>query len=274
MTASALFPKSVIFAIIVEADSLFYRRVRMKRFAWLIPLAILVLSIPLASCTSSGTAKITVATDATWPPFEYVNEQTKNIEGFDIDIMNAIAAKENLNIEFKNVSWDPLLAGMAQGTYDMAISSITITDSRKKDMLFSDPYFAAGQLVVVRKDNTTITGKDSLNGNIGVQLGTTGDLEVQKIKAATSKPYDDIGLAFQDLMNGQVNAVVCDNPVALLYVGQNPDKLKSVGTVFTDENYGIAVAKGKSDLLTKVNAGLKAVMAEGLIDKTAKTWLK
>jgi polar amino acid transport system substrate-binding protein len=246
----------------------------MKRLTWLILLGILVLSIPLTSCSSSGSAKITVATDATWPPFEYVNEQTKNIEGFDIDIMNAIAAKENLNIEFKNVSWDPLLAGMAQSTYDVAISSITITDARKKDMLFSDPYFAAGQLVVVRKDNTSITGKDTLTGNVGVQLGTTGDLEVQKIKAATSKPYDDIGLAFQDLMNGQVSGVVCDNPVALLYVGQNPDKLKAVGTVFTDENYGIAVAKGKSDLLTKINAGLKVIKAEGFIDKTAKTWLK
>jgi polar amino acid transport system substrate-binding protein len=246
----------------------------MKRLSWIILLGVLVLSVPLAACSGGTAAKITVATDATWPPFEYVNEQTKQIEGFDIDIMKAIAAKENLNIEFKNVSWDPLLAGMAQGTYDMAISSITITEDRKKDMLFSDPYFAAGQLVVVRKDNTTITGKDSLTGNIGVQLGTTGDLEVQKIKAATPKPYDDIGLAFTDLMNGQVNAVVCDNPVALLYVGQNPDKLKAVGSVFTDENYGIAVAKGKTDLLSKINDGLKAIKAAGIIDSASKAWLK
>jgi polar amino acid transport system substrate-binding protein len=248
----------------------------MKRLTWLILLGILVVSVPLAACSGNSTsaAKITIATDATWPPFEYVNEQTKQIEGFDIDVMNAIAAKENLNIEFKNVAWDPLLAGMAQGTYDVAISSITITEDRKKDMLFSDPYFAAGQLVVVRNENTTILGKDTLTGNVGVQLGTTGDLEVQKIKTATSKPYDDIGLAFQDLMNGQVNAVVCDNPVALLYVGKNPDKLKTAGNVFTDENYDIAVAKGKSDLLTKINDGLKAIKAEGFIDKTAKIWLK
>ncbi len=247
----------------------------MKRLAWIVLLGVLVLSIPLAACSGgAAAAKITVATDATWPPFEYVNEQTKQIEGFDIDIMKAIAAKQNLNVEFKNVSWDPLLAGMAQGTYDLAISSITITADRQKAMLFSDPYFAAGQLVVVRKDNTTITNKDALTGNVGVQLGTTGDLEVQKIQAATPKPYDDIGLAFADLMNGQVNAVVCDNPVALLYVGKNPDKLKAVGGVFTDENYGIAVAKGKTDLLNKINAGLKTIKAEGLIDSTAKVWLK
>jgi polar amino acid transport system substrate-binding protein len=249
----------------------------MKRLVYLLALGLILTSLVLASCSSSSsseTTKIIVATDATWPPFESVNEQTKAIEGLDIDIMNAIAVKQNLNVEFKNVSWDPLLAGMAKGMYDAAISSITITEERKKDMLFSEPYFAAGQLVVVQKSNTTTTGKDNLSGQVGVQLGTTGDIEVQKIKTATSKPYDDIGLAFQDLMNGQVKAVVCDNPVALLYVGKNPDKLKTVGAVFTDENYGIAVAKSKKDLLTKINAGLKAVTSEKLIEQFSLKWLK
>jgi polar amino acid transport system substrate-binding protein len=249
----------------------------MKRLVFLIAIGMIVASLVLASCSSSpssGTTRVVVASDATWPPFESINEQTKEIEGLDIDIMKAIATKENLNVEFKNVAWDPLLAGMAQGMYDAAISSITITEDRKKDMLFSDPYFAAGQLVVVQKNNTTITGKDTLSGQVAVQLGTTGDIEVKKIKAATSKPYDTIDLAFQDLMNGQVSAVVCDNPVALLYVGKNPDKLKTVGAVFTDENYGIAVSKNKKDLLTKINTGLKAVKSEGLIEQYSQKWLK
>lgn len=249
----------------------------MKKLGILLVLALIVASLILTSCSSSGdksSAKIIVATDATWPPFEYVDEQTKNIIGFDIDVMNGIAAKQNLNIEFKNVAFDPLLAGMAQSTYDCAISSITITDARKESMLFSDPYFAAGQTIVVRVENTNISSKDTLNGQIGVQLGTTGDIEVQKIKAATAKPYDDIGLAFQDLLNGQINAVVCDNPVSTQYVNKNAGKIKVVGVPFTDENYGIAVAKNKPDLLTKINAGLKAVKADGLIDKASSTWLK
>jgi polar amino acid transport system substrate-binding protein len=249
----------------------------MKKVCILVLLSLILASLILASCSSSGdqvSAKITVATDATWPPFEYIDEQTKDIVGFDMDIMKAIAAKENLNITFKNVAWDPLLAGMAQGTYDCAISSITITEERKKSMLFSDPYFAAGQIVVVRSDNTDIKGKDTLNGQVGVQLGTTGDIEVQKIKAATTKPYDDIGLAFQDLLNGQIKAVVCDNPVAVLYVGKNAGKLKLAGSVFTDESYGIAVAKTKTDLLSKINAGLKAIKADGVIEKASTTWLK
>jgi polar amino acid transport system substrate-binding protein len=248
----------------------------MKRFLWFLVVGLLLSSLILASCSSSPSTanKIVVATDATWPPFESINEQTKAIEGMDIDIFNAIAANQKLNVEYKNVAWDPLLAGMAQGMYDAAISSITITEDRKKDMLFSDPYFAAGQLVVVRVNNTTITGKDTLKGNVAVQLGTTGDIEVQKIQGAVAKPSDDIGLAFQDLMNGQVDAVVCDNPVALLYVGKNVTKLKTAGNVFTSENYGIAVAKGKVDLLNKINAGLKAIKSQGVIDQAAAKWLK
>jgi polar amino acid transport system substrate-binding protein len=246
----------------------------MKRLI-LLGISILMLAtLVFASCSSSGPTKIRVATDATWAPFEYVNDKTNQIEGFDIDLLNAIAAKENLDIEYINVSFDALLAGMAQGMYDCAISSITITADRQKDMLFSDPYFAAGQIITVQKSNTTITGKNTLTGQVGAQLGTTGAMEVAALIGVTLKTYDDIGLAYQDLMNGQIDAVVCDNPVALGYVGKNPNTLKIVGTAFTDENYGIAIAKGKTDLLAKINAGIAAVIKEGLVTQLSTKWLE
>ena len=248
----------------------------MKKLLWLGLAAVMMMSLVVTSCSSTLPATtVRVATDATWPPFESVNEQTKQIEGFDIDLLNAIAAKENLTIEYVNVAFDPLLAGVAQGQYDAAISSITITEDRKKEMLFSDPYFQAGQMVTVRVDNTTITSKNNLGGKkVGAQLATTGAIEVDKIAGASLKTYDDIGLAFQDLMNGQIDAVVCDNPVAINYVGKNSTKLKTVGTTFTDENYGIAMAKGKTDLLNRLNAGLKKVKDEGLITTLSKKWLE
>lgn len=233
----------------------------------------LILFALLPGCAQE-TAKVRVATDATWPPFEYVDEQTKAIEGFDIDLFKAIAEKEGVEVEFINVAWDPLLAGIAQCQYDAAISSITITEERAKEMLFSDPYFEAGQLVTVRKDNTDITDKDALGGKVvGAQIGTTGSFEVEKIEGATLKTYDDIGLAFQDLINGQIDAVIADSPLTLGYVGKNPDKLKTAGEVFTSEFYGIAVCKTKPDLLAKINSGLKAVKAEGLIEELIEKWL-
>jgi ABC-type amino acid transport substrate-binding protein len=95
----------------------------MKRLLVVMALMTALLSFGYGGCSSSG--KIKIATDATWPPFEYVDE-SNNIVGFDIDLMNAIAQKEGLNVEYINVGFDPLLAGMAVGTYDAAISSITI----------------------------------------------------------------------------------------------------------------------------------------------------
>ncbi len=114
----------------------------MKKSIWLIIAGLLFISLLAASCSSTPT-KIRVATDATWPPFESVNEQTKQVEGFDIDIMNAIAEKEKLDIEYVNVAFDPLLAGMAQGMYDAAISSITITEDRAERYAFLRPLFCS-----------------------------------------------------------------------------------------------------------------------------------
>ena len=249
----------------------------MKRLAFLLIPGLIIISLVLASCSSSPSAvpaRIVVATDASWPPFESFDDKTGKFEGLEIDIMNAIALKQNLSVDYKNVKWDPLLAGMAKGLYDAAISSIPITDDRKKEMLFSDPYFAAGQIVVVQISNFTITGKDTLSGDVGVESGTSGETEVKKIKNATVRPFEKIDQAFNDLMAGKIAAVVCRNPVALLYVGKNPDKLKTAGSVFTDEAYGIAVNKDKRDLLNKINAGLKAVKSEGLIDQFSQRWLK
>ena len=245
----------------------------MKRLSWYVLIGLILVSLVLTGCGQKA-EKIRIATDATWPPFEYVNEQTKEIEGFDIDLINAIAEKEDLDIEIVNVAWDPLLAGVAQCQYDAAISSVSITEDRAKAMLFSDPYFQVGQIVTVRKDNVDIKSKDDLAGKTaGAQIGTTGSFAIEDIEGATLRTYDDIGLAFQDLINGAIDAVVADNPLAYGYVGRNPDKLKTVGEVFTSEDIGIAVCKDNPDLLAKLNSGLRAVKAEGLIEDLIDKWL-
>jgi polar amino acid transport system substrate-binding protein len=222
-----------------------------------------------------GKPKYTIATDATWYPFEFVDEKTKAISGFDIDLMKAIADKEGFQVEFKNVAWEALLAGMAQCQYDAAISSVSITADRQKNMLFSDPYYTTGQLVVVAADNTDINGKDDLSGKkVGAQISTTGAIEIGKIAGAELVNFDTIGLAFQALMNGSIDAVVADNVMAMGYVGKYSDKLKAVGDAFTGESIAIAVCKTKTELLKKINDGLAKVKAENLIDTLNTQWVK
>jgi len=218
--------------------------------------------------------KITVATDATWPPFEYVDETSKEIVGFDIDLMKAIAQEVGLEVEFVNVAWDPLLAGMAAGQYDAAISSMTITEERKKQFDFSDPYYNAGQLIVVRAEQTGIEKPADLAGHVcGAQIGTTGAMEIEKITGATLKTYDTIDLAYMDLVNGQIDAVVADNPLAIGYVNLHKPKLKAVGKPFTEEYYGIAVRKGAPEILERINKGLKIVLGRGIIKQLEDKWL-
>jgi polar amino acid transport system substrate-binding protein len=109
----------------------------MKRLFWYVLIGLALFSLILPGCAQE-TTKVTIATDATWPPFEYVNEDTKEIVGFDIDLIKAIAEKEDIEIEILNVAWDPLLAGVATCQYDAAISSVSITPERAEEMLFSD----------------------------------------------------------------------------------------------------------------------------------------
>lgn len=249
------------------------RRKEVKRTSLIIVSVLVLLSIALTACQPAST-KVRVATDATFPPFETVDEATKELTGFDVELMNALAAKAGIEIEWVNIGFDPMLAGLSQCQYDVAIAAITITEDRKKDMLFSEPYINAGQIISVQKSNTEITGPESLAGKkVGAQLGTTGAIEAEKIAGVELKTYDSYDLAFLDLANGQIDAVIADYPTALGFVGQNADKLTTVGEVFTDESYGIAVCKKNTDLLKKINDGLAAIKADGTVQKLELKWL-
>jgi polar amino acid transport system substrate-binding protein len=238
-----------------------------KKASLVVISVLLITAVLLSACTSSATTKVRVASDATWPPFETVDETTKQLTGFDIEMMTAIAKEAGLDIEFVNVGFDPLLAGMAQCQYDAAVSAMTITPDRQANMLFSNPYLNAGQIVTVQIANTTINSKDDLaDKTVGAQIGTTGAIEVGNIPGAKLTTFDTVDLAFLALQNGQIDAVVADSPTAAGFVAQNADKLKMVGSVFTDENYGIAVCKTKPELLAKINEGLAAIKANGTFD--------
>lgn len=226
---------------------------------------------------SEGPLHIIVATDATWPPMEMVDE-SKNIVGFDIDLLNAAAEAGGFTVEFRNTAWDGIFAGLPAGEYDAVMSSVTITDERKKQMDFSIPYINAGQILIVRADTTGVEKLADLKGkSVGAQIGTTGSFEIEKIAGLTLKTYDEIGLAFEDLVNGRIDGAVADTPVAADFALQNKnyrDKLKIVGEPFTDEFYGIAVKKGNTKVLETINAGLEKVLNTKTYTKIEEKWLR
>jgi len=243
----------------------------MKKFI-LAALVVATFTVP----SFAQTKKLVVAQDTTFPPMEFIDDSKAQV-GFDVDLMNAIAKEAQLSIEFKSVSWDGIFAGVQNGTYDIIASSVTITDERQKTLDFSDPYINAGQVLVLLSDNNKDTKlADFVGRNVGAQVNTTGSMEVDKIKGAKLKAYDDIALSFDDLINKRVEAVVIDGPVAALYL-QNPKfkgKIKVVGEPMTSENYGIVVKKGNKALLTKINAALATLKKNGKLDEIKAKWLK
>jgi polar amino acid transport system substrate-binding protein len=141
-------------------------------------------------------------------------------------------------------------------------------------MAFSDPYFVAGQIVIVNAANTAINSVDDLKGKkVGAQIGTSGAVESTKIQGAQFIAYDSLDPAIQAVMTNQIDAVIADNPLALGYVAKNPARLKTAGKVFTDENDGIAVCPRNTDLLAKINKGLADIKADGKMDAITQTWM-
>jgi polar amino acid transport system substrate-binding protein len=243
-------------------------------------LVLAALLFGVVSCAKKEPTKIVIATDATWPPMEMVDE-SKNIVGFDIDLMNAAAKAGGFTVEFKNTAWEGIFAGLAAGKYDAVMSSVTITDERKKEMDFSIPYINAGQILIVKTEVSGVESLADLKGKtVAAQIGTTGAFEIDKVKEAEkikAKTYDEIGLAFEDLANGRVDAIVCDTPVAAQYALLNESykgKLKIVGQPFTDEYYGVAVKLGNAKVLDQINKGLKKVLDAGENKAIEKKWLK
>ena len=219
----------------------------------------------LPQCAAGGT--LTVGSDATYPPFESINEKTGKIEGFDVDILNAIGQKEGFTLDFHNALFDTIFTALSYGQYDVVASASTITAERQKTVNFSNPYFIAGQVIVARQADANLykTPSDLAGKLVGVQNGTTGAEAAKAIPNTKGvKAYDTAPEAFQALANGDVDAVVNDNVTSLSIILNSPAlKLAVIGQPFTSEYYGLAIRKDCTDLLAKINAGLSAVIADG-----------
>jgi polar amino acid transport system substrate-binding protein len=240
-------------------------------------LALALASTLLASVVFAAPVKtITVATNAVWPPFEMV-DANKQIVGYDIDFMNAVAKEAGFKVIFKNTAWDGIFAGLEAGNYDAIISAVTITDQRKAKYDFSTPYIGAGQILVVPKAEKATSLADMKGKKVGAQIGTTGAMEVKKVPGVEMKNYDEVGLAFQDMAAGRISGVVCDEPTAVIYALQKKEyssKFKVVGKPFTNESYGIVMKKGNKDLLAMINKGIAAVKKKKIDEQLKAKWLK
>lgn len=212
---------------------------------------------------------LTVGSDIPFPPFE--QGDPPDYEGFDIDLINEVADRLELQTEIKDLPFDVLLAG-GSGRYDLAIAATTIKPARENRVDFSDPYFNAEQSLLVRSDSG-ITGIGDITSDsiIGAQDATTGETYANENTDADVRPFQEIDDAYQALENGQVDAVVNDLP-STQSVADDKDALEVVETFDTNEEYGIILAEGDDALREAVNGALQDIKDDGTLNDLYQKW--
>ena len=237
-----------------------------------------VASSAAASSSASGSlatvvaGKLTMATNATFPPYEMTTD-AGTIEGIDVDTAQAIAEKLGLELQIDDMDFDAALLSVQQGKADIAMAGITVTDERMAVMSFSNSYATGIQSVIVPEGSDIASVDDLAGKKIGTQRGTTGYLYCSDDFGEDAVVAYDNGLtAVQALNNGQVDAVVIDNEPAKAYVESNPG-LKILDTSYAEEDYAIGMNKSNTALLEAVNAALEELKADGTLQSIVDKYI-
>lgn len=219
-----------------------------------------------------GSEPLTVGSDIPYPPFE--QGKPGEYTGFDIELMEAIGEKIGRKAEFQDTSFETIFRDVAQGKFEAVISAATITEEREKAVDFSNPYYLSEQAVLVEEGSDIQSFEDLEGKTVAAQQGTTGlELSKEKANASEIRPYPEGPDAVNALKAGTVEAVVIDAPVAQNAV-EKSGGVEIAEKVPTEEEYGIAVAQGESDLLEEINTGLEEVMDDGTYKKIYEKWFK
>ncbi len=253
----------------------------MKRISKLLA-AILAVTMCLFAFASCSGNKLKIATNAEFPPFESL--ENGEYVGFDIDLINAIAAELDMEVEFENMEFDAVLAAVTSGSSNVGLSGLTITEERKEAVDFTTPYHKVGQVLIVRADDDVFTGttKEELDAQlvgktVAACSGYTGQLYIEgeepfaKIENLTAKIYDNPTTAAEDLKNEKVDAFILDDAVAENLVKEHTS-LKVIDIALTVEEYAMAVKKGDTKLLEKLNSALKTLQESGKLDELKAKW--
>ncbi|MDF2655284.1 MAG: basic amino acid transporter substrate-binding protein [Bacillota bacterium] len=221
-----------------------------------------------------------VAMEPTFPPFDTIDEETQELAGFDVDLMNAIAEDQGFKLEWVNMGFDGLIPALEAGNIDIIASGMNASEERREKVDFSTTYYDSGLVVAVKAGNTDIKSIDDLTPDmkVGGQIGTTGaDLATELFetgKIGEAKIYNGLDVAIMDLQNGAIAALINDLPVTKSYMDSKPGAIEIVGDVLNAEAYGFAVKKGNTELLDKINAGMQNMIDNGTFDEIYKKWFE
>ena len=259
---------------------MFLRVIRGGGFVFLL---ILIAMIMLQSCTIKDetwhriekTAVLKIGLDPTYPPFEVADES--GLYGLDIDLANAVAADLGLNVEFVLFGYDGLYDALATQQVDVLLSALIIAPERTRDFAFTEPYFNAGEILIVRSGNEDIVEMADLNGRfLAVELGAQGHVEAisweRKLSNLTVIPFGSADEALTAVADGTADAALVDAISGRLFVAEHP-ALSWVETAVTVEPFAMVVRIADEQLLEKLNESLARLQENGTHAKIINKWI-
>jgi len=246
----------------------------MKKFSKvLVVIMALVMVLAFSACGEKTGGTLSMATEATFPPYEYYDGDA--IVGIDVEIAQAIADKLGMKLEITDIAFDSIIPGVQSGKYDIGLAGMTVTDERLLEVDFSNSY-ATGVQVVIVKEGSPITSVDDLFGDgnytIGTQTGTTGFLyatwDIADEGLGTVNSYAKTTDAIEALKTDKIDCIILDSAPAQALVEANADAgLTILDTEYAVEDYAIAMQKGNTELQEKVNKALDELIADGTVQK-------
>jgi polar amino acid transport system substrate-binding protein len=220
--------------------------------------------------------ELVVGLCAQYPPFESKNEQSGQLEGFDIDMGQALAAKMGVKAKFVDAEWQGLLGGLKKGDYDILITCMSKSETREENVNFSDVYYQLPDVIVVRKDETAINTQADLKGKtVGVQLGSASEQLADQMKDTFKeiKRYNYNPEAFTDLKFKRIDAVLVGYAYAVNQIKTDP-AYKVVGESLSQAEIVMVLPTGADQLTTRINAALGEIKNDGTYQKIHDRWLK
>jgi polar amino acid transport system substrate-binding protein len=213
---------------------------------------------------------LTVGTSPDYPPFESMNPDTNEIEGFDIDLINAVGAELGLKTEFKSMGFDSIIIAVKNKQVNLGMSSFSVTEERKQSVDFTIPYFKNGSTVLTTANSDIKTVEDLVGKRVSAQIGSTSAEAAKKIKGAEAQIVDDANIAVMMVKNGAVQGAVLDMAIAENYAKKPEFKLFI--KPLTYEETAAIVRKGSPEFLEALNKAIKKLEADGTIDKLRVKW--
>ncbi|MES2901823.1 MAG: transporter substrate-binding domain-containing protein [Pseudomonadota bacterium] len=226
----------------------------------------------LATAKARGTLKI--AMEGTYPPFNYKDQKTGQLAGYDVDVANLIAARLGVKAAFVTTEWSAILAGLAAGKYDVIVSQVGITDKRQQAFDFSAPYTYSSPQLIVRKNDKALYAKlaDLKGKKVGVGQGSVFEQQVKAVPGIEVKSYPAAPENLQDLAIGRVDAALNDSLMVAYLLKNSTLPIQAGARVGNVERMGVAMKKGNPGLKAAIDKALQDAGADGTLKAISLKW--